>query len=368
MLLGSGFVSTLAFKLLLIGALVYFLALRGWKNLFRLGLFGFFLYETFRQFRLVEVFSIIAAPYFAICLSRALSALSGKLTRYPSLLHVCTLASTLLIIPATFASDTGDTYGYGVKSNVFPDRALQFLNQNSISGKMFNSYAFGGYFIWHAPDRPVFIDGRYRRVYPPSFAGEFLEALLSPEAWARAEQKYGFDYAVLSHDFLQQKFPGHLMVNPDWVIVYWDKTAVVMVKRNKAREELISKYAYQISRPTSLDFSYLDKYVQTGAAKQALAQLEIEMARNSENQIPVLASLYLLHQDNKPDYQRMLRLMQQIMPLYPDFAMKHSAYAQLLLETGQKAKYEQELAKALALDPTDPGAVGLSTRFKGSKP
>lgn len=366
LLWGNDFLQLVPFQLLVLGSLLYLLALRGWKNLFHTGLFVFFLYETFRQLRLIEIFSIVAAPFFAAALASALGRAGALLGRQAHLIPLGAVTLALLTIPLTYTFKANYLYGYGLKSGVFPEGALRFLNEQRIGGRMFNSYAFGGYLIWQAPERPVFIDGRYRRVYPAVFAGEYLAALTSAEGWQTAERKYGFDYAVISYDLLQPKFPEHLAANSDWVTVYWDNNAVVAVRRTPQREELISRFAYRVSRPATTDFSYLDRYVSEGRIDEACDQLEREIALNRDNQVPFLAALYLLHQAGSPDYPRMLRLFEQLLPLQPDFAMKHTGYAQLLLETGQITKAKQELAKALALDPYDQVALSLQAQIANS--
>ena len=229
---------------------------------------------------------------------------------------------------------------------------------------MFNSYAFGGYLIWRAPDRPVFIDGRYRRVYTPAFAGEYLNALESTQAWREAERKYGFDYAVVSFNLQENVFPAHLADNPDWAIVYWDSTAVVALRRTPERADLIRKYEYRVAKPGSLDFGYLDHHVSEGTVPRALAQLDREIAQNPDNQVPVLAKMYLLYQLGRGRYPEILRLLEQLMPQQPDFAMKHSAYAHILFELGQDAQARAEVEKAMALNPLDPGALALAPKIR----
>jgi hypothetical protein len=43
---------------------------------------------------------------------------------------------------------------------LFPVDAVEWIRANQPPGKLFNSYNYGGYLIWHLRDYPVFVDGR----------------------------------------------------------------------------------------------------------------------------------------------------------------------------------------------------------------
>jgi hypothetical protein len=41
-----------------------------------------------------------------------------------------------------------------------PVRAVEFIRRAGLSGRMLNEYNYGGYLVWAAPERKVFVDGR----------------------------------------------------------------------------------------------------------------------------------------------------------------------------------------------------------------
>ncbi len=45
-------------------------------------------------------------------------------------------------------------------SKKYPYRAVEYIKNNPINGKMWNRYEWGGYLIWQLPDHKTFIDGR----------------------------------------------------------------------------------------------------------------------------------------------------------------------------------------------------------------
>ena len=44
--------------------------------------------------------------------------------------------------------------------NNYPDAAIGFIKNNMPKGNIMASYDWGGYLIWHLPEKKVFIDGR----------------------------------------------------------------------------------------------------------------------------------------------------------------------------------------------------------------
>jgi tetratricopeptide (TPR) repeat protein len=362
-LFGSGLRYTLCFQLLAVGGILSLVLLRGWRNPFQLILFAFLLYESFRQVRLVELFSLVAAPScFAL-----LAHLSGRLPRLPERLDqlpsYALAAGIVALIPWTVFNSPVYTFGVGPKEGAFPEGAIRFLDRERIDGRMFNSYGFGGYIIWAGNGRKVFIDGRYRRVYTPAEYGEYKGIMESAAAWSAAEKKHGFDYAVIEYDLLSRRFPEHLLANPEWALVYWDNQALVFVKRTPGRAGLIAAREYRIARPRFLDMAYLDQYQQGGGVQEVLPLLDREVALNPDNQFVLLARIYLRYQLGKLYLGQIREDLERILPMKPDFAMKHSALAMVLAESGDTAGATRELRRALRLDPVDAAAIAVAKRL-----
>ncbi|HZV80674.1 MAG TPA: hypothetical protein VFF53_00745 [Geobacteraceae bacterium] len=362
-LFGSGLRYTLCFQLLAVGSILYFLLLRGWKNLLHLLLFAFFLYESFRQVRLVELFSLVAAPCFFALLVNLFDRLPDLSARVRPLVNYGVAAAILALIPWTVFNSPVYAFGIGPKEGAFPEGALRFLDDQGIRGRMFNSYGLGGYIIWRGGGRQVFIDGRYRRLYTPSEYGEYKGVMESAAAWKAAERKYGFDYALVEYDLLSRRFPEHLLTNPDWALVYWDNQSLLFVRRTPERAQMIAAREYRVARPRFLDMSYLDQYQQQGRVNEVLPLLDREVALNPDNQFVVLARIYLRYQLGKLYLGQIREELERILPLKPDFAMKHSALAMVLAETGEPVRARKELLLALRMDPLDAAALAQAKRM-----
>jgi hypothetical protein len=373
-LFGSGLRYTLCFQLLALGGALYFILCRGWKDLFRIIIFSFLLYESFRQVRLIELFSIAAAPCFFLLLLRIITFVPDISEQKKVYAGLALSVAILALIPSTVFNSSVYAFGAGPKEGAFPEGAIRFLHEHKVSGKMFNSYGYGGYLLWRDKERKVFIDGRYRRLYTPAEYGEYKAAIDSADGWRAAEEKHRFDYAVLEYDLLSQRFPAHLTGNPDWALVYWDNHSLVYLKRTPERAALIESYEYRTARPTFLDLSYLDAY---GGDKLngALSRVEREVALNPDNQYVLLARVYLRYQLGKLYLPQIKADLEKVLPMKPDFAMKHSALAMVLAATGEKGRARNEVEKALKLNPLDDAALvqakemGIKVKIpKGSIP
>jgi hypothetical protein len=80
------------------------------------------------------------------------------------------LAATLML------SSAGSTRAapHAPDDSHYPAGALAALR--ATPGNLLNEYDWGGYLIWHAPERPVFIDGRFF-LYMPNIYGDYREAV-----------------------------------------------------------------------------------------------------------------------------------------------------------------------------------------------
>jgi tetratricopeptide (TPR) repeat protein len=145
-----------------------------------------------------------------------------------------------------------ENVGLGLED--LPDRAIRYLDENDVSGRMFHSYNMGGYLIWKTwPRRQVFVDGRNVE-YGPEFTFQAIN-WERPDIWTRLDAQWRFDYAVIgnSPDYVA----AVLDASPQWALVFWDDAALVYLRRTPANAALIRRDAYRLLKPNQLTFSYL---------------------------------------------------------------------------------------------------------------
>jgi hypothetical protein len=135
--------------------------------------------------------------------------------------------------------------GIGVVSQFAPEGMVNFLEENSIHGNVFNDMAFGGYLILRRwPNDKVFIDGR-TPLYGDDFYRQYVEAFRSEDAFKKLDTKYHFDYLVFkSRDAWNLRgFHKYLWNNPKWSLVYMRGDGIVYLRNNRDNVKLIKRLA-----------------------------------------------------------------------------------------------------------------------------
>lgn len=366
MLWGYGLRYTLGFQVLAVGVLISLVMFWRRLNYFQVFLTAAFFFQALRMVRLVDFFSFSAAVPFSLCLAYGLRRVWFPLLRKRALPVLFPLA-ILAAIPLSVINNKTYSFGSGIKADVFPEKAVEFLDAKNITGRLFNSYPFGGYIMWRTPSRKVFIDGRgFGALYSTEFFNDYFEIVKSPEAWRRAEKRWGFDYAVIEYSRMDmgRHFPMHLRDNPEWALVYWDNASLVYLKRNDTNRAVIEEGEYRIVRPNFYDLSYLMAYLHSKKdTDDIIASIDREIALNPANQEPRLAKAFLLFNMGQARHDEALKEVESSLGLKPDLAMEHSAHAFLLVEKGRSDQAREEVKMALSLDPNDAGAKALQKQL-----
>jgi hypothetical protein len=105
---------------------------------------------------------------------------------------------TLLLVITSFgvvkiAVALNEKTVHQAQADRFPVELAAFLNETPPPGHMFNSYNWGGYLMFAAPDVPVYVDGR-TDLYNDAFLREYLSIILIRDGWKQAldEKDIGF--------------------------------------------------------------------------------------------------------------------------------------------------------------------------------
>jgi hypothetical protein len=106
--------------------------------------------------------------------------------------------------------------------DALPVRAADFLNANKPDGKMFNTYNWGGYLMFAAPEYPVFVDGR-TDLYDDALLTQWLQTMQG-EQWQETFRQWNIGLVVIEHDSALAKL---LRQEPAWKEIYQDKQASV---------------------------------------------------------------------------------------------------------------------------------------------
>ncbi len=124
--------------------------------------------------------------------------------------------------------------------------SANFFKENNIKGPIFNNYDIGGYLIFNLfPDQRVFVDNRPEAYSADFFTDTYIPMQRDEKAWNRIDAKYGFnaiyfyrlDMAEWAQPFLMRR-----VRDPLWAPVFVDKYSIILLRRNKVNEYIISRY------------------------------------------------------------------------------------------------------------------------------
>ena len=96
-------------------------------------------------------------------------------------------------------------------------------------GRMFNAQAFGSWFEFALPDRPVFVDSRVE-VYPTSVWDDYQAVSEGREGWQRILSRWRV--SLLVADLVEQrKLISVIRRDPGWKLVYRDEDGLIFERR-----------------------------------------------------------------------------------------------------------------------------------------
>jgi hypothetical protein len=176
--------------------------------------------------------------------------------------------------------------GYGVPTL---GGAVHFLDDNKVSGKMFNEPSLGAELIGTS-SRPVFVDRR-QTLYPREF---LREAGDWPRLFGALDAVYGFDYAVVRNR--RAAYPARILdLAADWSLAYADDRTLVYLKRQSPNTALAASAAFRRVAPNrlwpdSLDAALADPH----SAALVLAELDAWQAASPDCVQALLWKAYVL--------------------------------------------------------------------------
>jgi hypothetical protein len=172
--------------------------------------------------RMLFVFGILAAPILSRLIATSWDQYHAERDR--PLPNAVFIAVSLLVAFLAFPNHQNLERQVEERS---PVKAVEFIRAHHLSGPMLNEWVFGGYFLWAAPEHPVFIDGRGDVFGWTGVYDQFA-------SWAQLQtdpnlllDKYGISFCVLSRE---SQLVVVLPLLPGWKEVYSDNVAVIFMR------------------------------------------------------------------------------------------------------------------------------------------
>jgi hypothetical protein len=153
------------------------------------------------------------------------------------------IAAIALVCGIYVGTATGNSFEFRAAEWRYPKGAVEFLATHQVTGRMFNTYEYGGYLTWRLwPRERVFIDGRalseqvfgdYARVlYNHDGSGGKSAAELLDQYGVQVIVMNTFEYATGTVYLLAPALADPAQT--DWKLVYRDPQALVWMRRPPA--------------------------------------------------------------------------------------------------------------------------------------
>lgn len=202
--------------------------------------------------RYIPFFVLIGSAWVAIELNKGAS-FAGLFFRKIREFFIVELA-IMLILGIILSSDIKNTTALKlvVAKKIIPENAVMFIKKNNISGRIFNTYEWGGYLTWTLyPQSMAFMDGRalveevfldYKRVV------DVDETLIAGiPYWKAILDAYNVDMFLISGvnfiSFHVNPVIHKIVRDESWALVYYDDCSVLFLKKKPKFKEVILKYA-----------------------------------------------------------------------------------------------------------------------------
>lgn len=204
--------------------------------------------------RALPFLALLAIPIIAITINPLLPKLHQALIKLPAIGYA--VLSSILIALLAILLATGiflpylPNSGLGLVANSLS--VGEFMRSNSIPSPMFNNYDIGGYLInqlFTTNDNStlprVFVDNR-PEAYPSDFIlDDLIQAQKEESDWQKTLAKYDFQSIIFyRHDATTwgQPFLVNRVKDPDWVPIYVDDFAIILVRNTPQNQALINQH------------------------------------------------------------------------------------------------------------------------------
>jgi tetratricopeptide (TPR) repeat protein len=233
-----------------------------WTDVFVVGGFGTLAFAAVRE---ILAFAVVSAPVlgrtWGSVFHDALGALAKRQSGPRNALAArwglfAMILSASLFVNVKSARDWLFPFGFGKNPIHYPERALDFLEAQSVRGPIFNTDIWASSILWrwHGTNLPVFVDARLE-AYPEDFwRDKYYRVLRAAPGWKHVLEEYDVQCAIL------RRTPGEtddrigdvLWDDPEWGLVYWDDYAMIYLKKGNQRPrnaQVLATWAFTSFNP-----------------------------------------------------------------------------------------------------------------------
>lgn len=145
-------------------------------------------------------------------------------------LNLLLLAIVAGVLAWRASSGLSATANAQLQHQQFPRAAIEYIRASPPPGRMFNTYAWGGYLIWQLwPQQLVFIDGR-ADVHGDQLLHEYVATYGARGDWGATFDRHGVEWTLIERG---SPLASVLAASPSWRRLYADDQAVIFVRQSR---------------------------------------------------------------------------------------------------------------------------------------
>ncbi|MBU4561434.1 tetratricopeptide repeat protein [bacterium] len=231
-----------------------------------------------------------------------------------------------------------------IKERLFPDKAVNFIEKNNLSGNLFNPSGWGGYLIWKSyPECKVFIDGRCL-VYGERIYEEYGAIFRGESAWENLLDRYRVNLVLIDYSGKHSRpnLRDRLWEDRDWRLIYWDDNTLLYIKNLPQNQALIHRFGYHFLNPDG-------ERIDVEKIEQVIKELKRKLIEDPSSFLAhhLLGMTY----GEEGELDLAIEEFQEALKLGPDDATIHSNLAVAYFKKGLFVLAIPEFRKALSLNP-----------------
>jgi len=190
-------------------------------NLLLVLVFGYMALLALKQ---VSLFAIVAIPILADLIANVLPYAGKNQKPNKPVLAISALSILGFIAYAVVLIVQLPQKQASFMHEFYPVKAVDYIQKEQISGRIFNSYNWGGYMIWNMyPETKVYVDGRCD-MYGAARVTRFVDIYTTKPGWQKALVDDGIDFVLIEpNTYLAYA----LADSSDWLLRYQDDASVL---------------------------------------------------------------------------------------------------------------------------------------------
>ncbi len=228
----------LVFEILAVASLACAIVHLRFRNYFFAFSVIFSVIAGFVMIRNFPLFVLIAFPAVAAAAHKIRHKVSPEVKKQ---MLVISMVFTLLFVFIHSFIFISSPY-FGLKYMDGAEKAVNFIEENSIKGPIFNNFDIGSYLIYRMyPDEKVFVDGR-PEAYPADFFEEYKLMQTDPDYFEQQVKRYNINSIFFVHTDITpwaQEFMRTIIQSDQWIPVYVDEMVIILLRNNLENKDII---------------------------------------------------------------------------------------------------------------------------------